>query len=63
MAGNLRAEVTCLEGAGTSQKRKSKGRHNQPASFEKATKTRRSGFLQDHSDILSAASQAMVDHP
>jgi hypothetical protein len=26
-------------------------------------KTRRGGFLQDHSDILSVAIQAMVDHP
>jgi hypothetical protein len=28
-----------------------------------ATKTRRSGFFQDHSNFLSVAIRAMVDHP
>jgi hypothetical protein len=45
------------------QKRKFKRRHNQPAFLRGKQKTRRSGFFKDHSDILSAAFQAMVDHP
>ncbi|UUY10149.1 hypothetical protein LRS11_09030 [Pseudomonas sp. J452] len=31
--------------------------------FRQQQKTRRSGFFSDHSDILSAAVLAMVDHP
>ena len=31
--------------------------------FRRQQKTRRSGFFQDHSNTLSGASEAMVDHP
>jgi hypothetical protein len=36
---------------------------NQLLIWGRQQKTRRSGFLQDHPDILSEASEAMVDHP
>jgi hypothetical protein len=36
---------------------------NRRGLYRTQQKTRRSGFFQDHPDFLSAASEAMVDHP
>jgi hypothetical protein len=39
------------------------GADDAQTSIDGKQKTRRGGFLQDHYDILSVASEAMVDHP
>jgi hypothetical protein len=39
------------------------GADNARTSIDGKQKTRQGGFLQDHSDVLSVAIQAMVDHP